>query len=314
MTDPSVPDPAAYITRVRAEIEAEAETLRRQDPELARRERDIERAWVDVAPPGAAGQQRELLLDRAERLAMIDVDAPIGSRPGVRHVKGAIRKGTYWYLRYVTDQVNALSNVLVRLLRRLDDRLTEVETSMGLGDTPTLIDAPDAPSSSVVDATAAGIDHVGRALVLSCGDGVLVSRLSAMPGTTVTGVDRDPLRILPGVKAGLDLRAGDPLRHLESLAETSLDTLVLEGFIEDLVVASAWSLVQHAERVLVAGGVVVVVAADPADREPVERDLRRGRGLAPTTWAHLLRRAGAQVDEHVVDDERHRCVVIGRFG
>ena len=207
MTDPSAVDPAAYINRVRAAIEAEAETLRRQDPELARRERELERAWVDVAPPGAAGEQRELLLDRADRLAMIDVDAPIGARPGVRQVKGAIRKGTYWYLRYVTDQINALTNVLVRLLRRLDDRLDDVEATLGLTDTGALIDAPDDLSPATVNAVAAAVAAPGRALVLSCGGGALVAAL----GSTAVGIDEDALRILPGVKDGLDLRAGDPV-------------------------------------------------------------------------------------------------------
>jgi len=56
VTDPSNLDAAAYIALARAEIEADAERLRRQDPELARRERELERAWVDVAPPGAAGE------------------------------------------------------------------------------------------------------------------------------------------------------------------------------------------------------------------------------------------------------------------
>ncbi|NDH96510.1 MAG: hypothetical protein EBZ17_03480, partial [Actinobacteria bacterium] len=107
-------DAAAYIAQVRAEIEADAERRRRQEPEIQRREREIERVWIDVAPPGAAGEQGELLLDRADRLSMIDVDAPLGAKPGVRQVKGTIRKAVYWYLRYVTDQVNALTNVLVR--------------------------------------------------------------------------------------------------------------------------------------------------------------------------------------------------------
>ena len=77
---------------------------------------------------------------------------------------------------------------------------------------------------------------------------------------------------------------------------------------------AVWALVQAAERVLSEGGAVAVVAVDPADRKPVERDLRLGRGLAPVTWAHLLERAGAEVAEHPVDDSRHRRVVIGRFG
>ena len=52
---PVTDDAAAYINRVRAEIEAEAELRRRRDPALQRREREIERAWVEIAPPGAAG-------------------------------------------------------------------------------------------------------------------------------------------------------------------------------------------------------------------------------------------------------------------
>ncbi|MEM9467316.1 MAG: methionine biosynthesis protein MetW, partial [Actinomycetota bacterium] len=304
------PDPAAYISRVRAEIEAEAETLRRQDPELARRERDLERAWVDVAPPGAAGEQRELLLDRADRLAMIDVDAPVGVRPGVRQIKGAIRKGTYWYLRYVTDQINALTNVLVRLLRRLDDRLSEVEDEVGLSDTGALIDAPAQPGPAVAAALADLVPDAGRTIVLSCGEGSVVAALGSRSGAVV-GIDRDPLRILDGVKDGLDLRAGDPRRHLTELPDDSLDTLVLAGFVEELPPAGAWSLLLDARRVVVAGGTVAVVAADPSERSTVEADLRRGRGIAPATWAHLLSRAGADVVEHPVDDPRHRIVVVG---
>jgi len=83
VTEPSAAseDAAAYIARIRAEIEADAERRRRQEPEIQRCEREIERAWIDVAPPGAAGEQGELLLDRADRLSMIDVDAPLGVKP-----------------------------------------------------------------------------------------------------------------------------------------------------------------------------------------------------------------------------------------
>ncbi len=313
MTDPSELDPAAAIALARAEIEAEAETLRRQDPELARRERDLERAWVDVAPPGAAGSQRELLLDRADRLSMIDVDAPIGSRPGVRHVKGAIRKGTYWYLRYVTDQVNALTNVLVRLLRRLDERVRDIEESLGLAETDALVDPPAQPSPAVSEVAASLGSADGSALVLSCGEGALVAALQTR-GLAAVGIDRDPLRILEGVKAGLDLRAGDPARHLDEMAPGSLGTIVLAGFVDDLAPASAWRLLASVRAALGSDGVVIVVATDPADRDAVERDLRQGRGLAPVTWAHLLRRAGAEAAEHAVDDPRHPLVISGRFG
>ena len=78
--------------------------------------------------------------------------------------------------------------------------------------------------------------------------------------------------------------------------------------------AAAWNLVMEARTAVSAGGVVVVVASDPAEREPVERDLRQGRGLAPVTWAHLLERAGAETQQLEVNDPRYRTVVSGRFG
>ena len=196
------------------------------------------------------------------------------------------------------------------LLRRLDDRLDDVEATLGLTDTGALIDAPDDLSPATVNAVAAAVAAPGRALVLSCGGGALVAAL----GSTAVGIDEDALRILPGVKDGLDLRAGDPKRHLAGLADDALDTLVLTGFIEDLAAAAAWSLIEDARRVVADDGLVVVVATDPANRDVVERDVRHGRGLAPATWAHLLHRGGAAVTEHPVDDPRHGVVVAGRLG
>ena len=122
------------ISRVRAEIEAEAEDRRRTDPDMARIERDIERAWADVAPVGATGRESEQLLDRVDRLATIDADVPIGSRRGLRAVKWAIRKSLYWYLRYMADQINAVASVGVRLLRHLDGRVSALEDASPLVD------------------------------------------------------------------------------------------------------------------------------------------------------------------------------------
>ncbi|MEM8706711.1 MAG: hypothetical protein AAGE98_09660 [Actinomycetota bacterium] len=316
MTEPTAApdDAAAYIARVRAEIEADAERRRRQEPEIQRREREIERAWIDVAPPGAAGEQGELLLDRAERLSMIDVDAPLGAKPGVRHVKGTIRKATYWYLRYVTDQVNALSNVLVRLVRRLDERVSAVEAAVGTGALDALIDPVPEPGSAVATAVAAIVPADGPVFVGAARSGVLVRPIHDR-GQSVHGVDHDPLVSLPGVRDGLDLRAGDPVDHLDDLEAGSLSGIVLAGFVEDVGPTAAWSLIASATRALAPTGAVVVVTGDPADREPVERDLRQGRGLAPETWAHLIGRAGFDVDTVAVDgDDRIGVIVVGRPG
>jgi len=294
-----VADKSFDIHRIRAEIEADAETRRRQDPELARLERDIERAWIDVAPPGAVGSdQGELLLDRADRLALIDVDAPVGERRGVREVKGAIRKATYWYLRYVTDQVNAFSSVLTRLLRRMNERLEDVEHLVGIDrDDRDLLDPPATPSA----ATAAVIAREaggGQVVVLSCGDGEVVAALDGA-GCAAYGIDRDAVVLLPGVQRGLDLRTGDPQSHLDDLEAGSIDAVVLAGFVETLPTAMLVALIEVALDRVASGGRLIVAVAEPSERSPVEAELRRGRGLSPQTWAHLLDRRGAAV--RVVD-------------
>ncbi len=290
-----MPEKSFDINRIRAEIEADAETRRRQDPELARLERDIERAWIDVAPPGAAGDDPgELLLDRADRLALIDVDAPIGERRGVREVKGAIRKATYWYLRYVTDQMNAFSGVLTRLLRRMNERLDHVEHVVGIyRDDRELLDPPDAPSPATSAAIAREVGS-GRTVVLSCGDGEVVAALDEAGGSAY-GVDRDAVALLPGVERGLDLRTGDPRTHLVELETGSVDGLVLAGFVETLPVAMLVDLIDISLDRLAVGGRVVVAVADPGNRSPIEAELRQGRGISPETWAHLLERRGAAV-------------------
>lgn len=312
MTDHRAPDPAAYIHRVRAEIEAQAETLRRQDPQLERRERDIERAWIEVAPPGAAGSQRELLLDRADRLAMIDVDVPLGERPGIRQAKGAIRKGMFWYLRYVTDQINALTNVLTRLLRRLDERVAVLEADAALADTDGLVDPVPEASAAVGEAVAGTIapGH-GRGVILGCGSGVLVEALSEA-GVSVYGVDRDPVTILAGVQTGLDLRAGDPVEHLREAVPGSFDLIVVSRFVEELAPTAAHRMVRLALAALADRGLIVVASADPADRDVVEAELRAGRGLSATTWAHLLDRAGFDTALVATTDERIGSIVVGR--
>lgn len=313
MTDGTPADSQAYINRIRAEIEAEAETRRRRDPELQRRERELERAWVEVSPPGAAGSQGELLLDRADRLAMIDVDAPLGEKPGIRQVKGAIRKGTFWYLRYVTDQLNALNNVLTRLLRRFDERLSALEEAASLADHGQLLDpvpeAGDAVAGTIRQAIG---DPSGTVVVLGCGGGGIVRPIYEA-GFTVHGVERDAIEILPGVRDGLDLRAADPITHLETLVAEGCRAVVAARFVEELGPAAAHRFVELALAAVGAGdGVVVVATADPAARDTIERELRAGRGLAPATWAHLFRRAGAETELVAVDDPRIGQLVVAR--
>lgn len=309
---PVTDDAAAYINRVRAEIEAEAELRRRRDPALQRREREIERAWVEIAPPGAAGSTRELLLDRAERLALVDADAPLGERTGVRQVKGLIRKGTYWYLRYLTDQLNALNNVLTRLLRRFDERLTALEDVAALAEEAVLVDPVPEAGPGVATAVSAVVPpSSGRAVVLGCRSGTIARALHDQ-GVSTHGVDDDALVILPGVRDGIDLRAGDPLTHLDGASPASFETVVMAGFVEMLAPATAYRLLERGAAALSSEGRIVVVTADPADRAVVDRELRAGRGLSPLTWCHLGERLGLIPETLPVEDLRVRSLVVLR--
>ena len=274
---------------MRAEIEAEAEERRRRDPEIAKLERNIERAWADIAPPGAAGRQNEQLLNRADRLSVLDADASTGSRRIVRPVKAAIRKATYWYLRHITDQFNAFARVLIRLLRHLDQRVGELEAAIRLSDDDAaLLDPP--PEPSLATAAAVASLATGRCLVLSCGEGTLVEAIQQQ--TDVYGVEHDPCRIVAGAQRGLDLRASDIIEHLRQVPDSTLATIVLSGAVETLPMPTLWRLIGESGRVLDDSGRVVVAVSDPALRDGVEAEIRAERGIAPATWRHLLGRAG----------------------
>ncbi|MEZ5165579.1 MAG: glycosyltransferase [Acidimicrobiales bacterium] len=272
-------DEARRVTeRLQAEIAADAERRRREDPLLARAERDIERAWAEVAPPGAAGPAEELLLDRLDRLSMIDVDAPIGERPGIRQVKGAIRKGTYWYLRYMSDQLNALHNVQAWVLRRLDERLGIVEQAFRLDRAVDEMVATAAAPGGAVGAVAAermaGAD--GPVLVTSCGDGASVVAMGTL--ASVHGVDEDPGPVLRGIDAGLDLRVGDPIDHLRALDPGELAGVVLGGTVLRRPVAGLVALLDEVLRATSSGATVIVAVEDLAARSPADAELLAGRG------------------------------------
>ncbi|MDW3217944.1 MAG: class I SAM-dependent methyltransferase [Acidimicrobiales bacterium] len=313
MPQPSEPPIAddQFAARIQAEIAAAAEERRRESPELARLEREIERQWADIAPPGAGGGE-ELLLDRVERLAMVDVDAPVGSKPGIRQVKGAIRKGTYWYLRYVTDQLNAFHNVQARLLRRMDERLARLEDSAGLSRSVDALvgDAPVAGAGcGAALLEAAGGD--GRVLVAAAGAG---DSLAPFVGHRVAyGVEADAQAALSGIDAGLDLRVGDPLDHLHSLETDTLGAVLAGGSLQRCAPAAALALVQAMVRVCAPGGVAAVAVEDRSGWTTAERELLAGRGLAPDTWATLLAPLAVGVESVAVDDPGIERLVIARL-
>ena len=304
-------DPIGYARRLQAEVEAAAALRLRRDPALGRLERDIERAWAGVAPPGAVGEQHELLLDRAERLSFIDVDVDVGSRPGVSQVKRSIRKLVYWYLRYVADQLSVLHSVIVRLLRRMDDRLDVVEHALDISTVRGEMQDP-LPDVGVAAARSVAEQFVGATgpvAVVSCGEGAIVAALTAAD-IAAYGVDAEAERIVEGSRGGLDLRPADPVGHLDGVEAGALGGVVLRGIAEELAVPVLRRLIEAVEAAMAEHGTVVVAVDDPASRPTVDRELRAGRGVSPDTWAHLLGRSGFACRIIPVDDERITRVVV----
>lgn len=300
-------DPLAYARCLQAEIEAEAAALRRDRPDIAEIEREAGRQWEAIAQLGDDADPSQRLLRMAGRLAYADVDVPLGARAGVRQVKGAVRRLVHWYLRHLADQLNSWHDVVVRWMNRTDDRLRTAEEALGLAplsipgagddggpdrfDMADLIGAaPDLPEAAADEIAAAMELTGGPVAVAGCAEGAVVAAFGRA-GVSAYGVDRDPERILAGVREGLDLRRDDPLAHLRGLGGDDLAGAVLTGFVEDLTVGAAGAAVAAVTGSVRVPGAVAVVAADPAARDPVQRDLRAGRGLAPATWAHLLERA-----------------------
>ena len=308
-------DPAAHVQRLQAEIAAEAEVLRRRDPALERLERDIARSWETITPPGATGDADELLMDRTEQLAMVDVDVPVGDRRGVREVKAAIRKGTYWYHRYLADQLNAFHHVQARLLRRLDARLGRLERLAGSDEQRIqLADPVAAPSAEIAASVIAHLaGSTGSIAVLGEG-GIEIQRALAAAGHQVHSVDQRIEAVLEGVGEGLDARSGDPVEHLAHVEGDALAGLVLGPFVETRSAAELVDLAACAQAKIGPGGTIVVVAADPSFRSIADRELLAGLGFAPSTWRQVLERSGLDVGGTVPEasDADHAVVVARR--
>ena len=303
--------------RVSAEIEAEAEKRRRQDREIAQLEREIEQAWTDIAPSGPSPEAISddgLLLDQTANLAALDPHVPIGSRRGLRGVKWTIRKLTYWYIRFLTDQFNVFAGMLIRHLRNQEARLDHLENAArhpadqpvpaGFG----FLGDPPEPSAAVVSHVARFAGS-GPCLVLSGGEGTIVEAIGDR-GIRARGVEQDPDRVLAGLRRQLDIRTGGVLAHLVGAEDEAFGTIVLTGMVETLPLTNLLGMVDQASRKLKKTGRIIVVVADPAKRGRVEMELGSGLGISPATWRHLLESAGFSARLEPCPDSRIAEIVV----
>ena len=292
---------------------AAAERRRREDAQLDRVEREIERVWAHVAPPGAAGPLEELLLDRIDRLSLIDVDAPVGERPGIKQVKGAIRKGTYWYLRYMSDQLNALHNVHARA-PAADGRTPHRGRGSGRPRPPGRV--PDRRGATAEAAIGQILAPPSRRWPRSHGRRSLrhgrLRRCAPDGGVAVSGSMHDADAVLRGIDAGVDLRVGDAASELASFEAETLGAVVIAGGLQRGSVSTLLSLLDVAVAAVHPGGSVVVVPEDRTARTGVDAELLEGRSLSAAAWERAMIVAGLDVEMVAHDEAGVDTVVVAR--
>jgi SAM-dependent methyltransferase len=134
----------------------------------------------------------------------------------------------------------------------------------------------------------------GPVLDLACGRGELLDRLTAA-GVECYGVDSRPDLVRACQERGLDVRLGDPLRHLQSVSEASLGGVFASQLAAGLETRRLPVLFVQAARALVDGGILLVecLNARAADRPAMlYRDLGLARPVHQETLVLLAENAG----------------------
>ena len=297
------------IDRLLAEIQAEAEEWRRRDPELRRIERDIERAWADIAPPGATNADQHML-DRIRRLATLSVDGHRDPRLAIGAIKKIIHKATSWSLKHLAAQINVIVRMLVTHLRNVEQRLDRLEAVSQVSSSYSKwFEGPPEPSIQTANMIA---DIVGskHCLVMSCGKGTIVEAICKAGGNAY-GIDQDSHRIVAGSLQGLDLRSENFVQHLNEIKEKEVEAIVLAGEVETLPTADLLQLVPQIHNILARPGTVIVAVPNLAIRTSIEMELQLGRGMSPETWQYLLTRVGFTARLIPTTDERITELVVG---
>lgn len=308
---------------VMAEIHAEAERLRREDPELAAYEREVT-ATFDKMVPGSASDL-EASLSELEGLVPAHMLPPDPApRPGRSKPKQMIvvvvarvvgHRLVERAMRIATNRITVFNGAVVSFLRGLADRIDRLEDALGVLSPEVAAELDRLPYQPHSEAAVTWIaeqldDAPGPVAHLGCGAGELVAAV-ARPGRSAYGVDARRGLHVEGLRDALDLRGAEPFEHLRSLPDASLGGVVVDGFVERLGLASQIEVADRAARVVSTGGSVAVVVPDRSATSAVLDDLGAGRPLSPATWAFLLSsRLGT--DPAILDGPDGTSLVIGR--
>jgi hypothetical protein len=282
------------LARVQEEIAEEVRRRRAAGDFPPGLEQELDAMFARYAPAGTSDDFDDVLA-AAEAQSFIHADVPTASqRRPLGYVKRALRKTMAWYMRFLAQQVTAFAGTVTRAVALLGHRVESLER-VALVRRPALV----APA---VDATAVAVPALagarGRVLHAESGDGALVRAL-VDAGVDAYGVEPVEAAAVAASEAGLDVRADTALSHLRKLGDAALAAVVLSGCTDTLAPGDRLAVISEAARVLVAGGVLVVVSAGPRAWArgvgAVVADLSPGRPWHPETWSHVLRQHGLAV-------------------
>ena len=132
-------------------------------------------------------------------------------------------------------------------------------------------------------------------LDVGCGRGELVALLGAR-GVDAYGIDLDPSLVAEGHAAGLDIRLGDVVSHLEGLEPASLGAIVSTHVVEHLELDALLRFIELAVSRLRPGGVFIAETPNPASLIVLGNsyilDPTHVRPLHPSLLAFLCETAG----------------------
>jgi hypothetical protein len=302
-----------------AEIAAEVKARRASGALPVSVERELAGVFAANAPLGTADDDPVQLLHRTEAAAHVNPAAPTDSRiPGGSHAKLLLRRSIGWCLGWLAGQATTFNGLAVRLLRVYDERLTRLEAVAGAPDASIVDRVAGRAEDRLEAAHAAAVKALqdlpdGRVLVARGGGGRLCEALVDQ-GIDAYLVEPDADASFDASATGLDARPGLPAEHLHALPRLTLAGVVLIGEPDEATPAAKVDLASAAHRALRSGGVLVVVATDPASwgkgATAAAADLALGRPWKAATWTAVLREIGFEVDG--VEAPKGTVVVVGR--
>lgn len=304
----AAPDLDALVAEIEAEAEAKLESGE-LDPEFLH---ELDMLFDRLVPRGGDEGDFWAALERAEREALIDLNAPTEStHPAFVPVKRTVRKLILWYMEYLAGQMTAFAGSSSRATRLLGDQVKELEQRIRRFEREhrESIEQDEASRLRVLevarelavdtwpawtDEIVAGFDSVdGRVLHADCGSGALLRELVAA-GVDAYGTDPSERLTVEAVAGGLDARPDHVVTHLRRVTPRGLGGAVLSGCVDRHPVADLVEIAELLGRNLAPGGRVALVGVVPDRSGAVDagEDLAPGRPLRAETWHRLLDRSG----------------------